>query len=182
MKYVKTYKLFESNEDDILKEIEYISYHLKDYKEDGVHFKIKVKNSYPKITDITICFDGLASYDEKISKYGVNYRPVKKEEVIEEFIEFYNRLNDVKEAEIKRVEIMWINAGEWGYNREDRGMIPAATLEMGPGKLFKNFTKTGHHNSPIENPIKGPYTLKVVPLFLEEKYDRLRNIKISVTC
>lgn len=176
MKYVKTYKLFESNEDDILKEIEYISYHLKDYKEDGIHFNIKeVKNSYPKNINIKISLDGLASYDEKISKYGVNYRPVKNEEVIEEVIEFYNRLDDVKEAEIKRVEIQWINGGEWSYNKENR-------KGSGPGKLFKHFTKTGHHNSLIENPIKGPYTLKVVPLFLEEKYDRLRNIKISVVC
>lgn len=165
------YDVKESTEvsDDIKSDINDIFIHLKDVAKVGIKRSI-VREDNSLI--ITMNLDHLASPNSIKSKYGVEYRPTTHN-LSDEIIEAIGRLSDI--ATIDNIEVHWINAGEWYLRYPER----KGTGNFGPGTLSKQFKKDGIIG-PLENTIKGCYTLDILPDFIEEKGDRVRMIKIYI--
>lgn len=171
MKHLKTYKIFESSEDDIKSEVEDIFQHLIDL----CRVKIKYHGSLSdfdnrKTLEVSINLDHLADNKSIVSKYGQEYRPVKNGEFIStELADAIDRCVNMLGMTIRRAELMWLNAGEWALMNKNKG--------YGPGSLSKIFTNDGIVG-PIEGIIKSKYSSDLLPDFIIEKGDRVRNIKI----
>lgn len=173
MRYLKTYKIFESS-DDIQSEIIDIFQPLIDIS----NVKMRHHPSLPelgnkKTLEISINFDRLAEPTTIKSEYDVDYRPVKDgNSIATELADAIDRCVNILGIELKRAEVGWINAGEWSQwaNNRDKG--------AGPGSLGKIFTSDGIVG-PLDKLIKGEYSTDLLSDFIMEKGDRIRNIKIT---
>jgi hypothetical protein len=121
---------------------------------------------------VTLGFDHtVASLDNmKETDWGVSYRPViNGEEIVEELVDAIIKCEGYTGLKIKRAELKWVNAGEWGQKGKEG---------LGPGMLGKVFKPDGMVG-PIHNPTKGHYSTDILTDFILNKGDRLRYLKIE---
>jgi hypothetical protein len=166
MRYLKTYKIFESS-DDIQSEIIDIFQPLIDIS----NVKMRHHPSLPelgnkKTLEISINFDRLAEPTSIKSEYDVDYRPVKDgNSIATELADAIDRCVNILGIELKRAEVGWINAGEWSQCANN-------------GSLGKIFTSDGVVG-PLDKLTKGEYSTDLLPEFIVQKGDRIRNIKLT---
>ncbi len=166
MKYLKSYKLFESFE-ELQSQIEECFSGVSDMdiklKFDG--YTLPNKES---IITLKINLDSRTSGEDSTSKCGVRYNPVINGQEIA--FEISNAIQHCigYDLNIKWAHVRWKNAGEWNK--------PGKT-GLGPGMLEKAFSKTGV-TKQFENPSDGNYNLDDLCDFIESKGDMLRQIEI----
>lgn len=180
MKHLIKYKLFESKS-SVVDTIKDLFTPIKDYCNVRIDFLDSYKDYYPAGKDsIQIDTDLNQLADEEyscLSEWGVKYRPVKNGDYIStELSEISDRILNYKSVNIERVEIKWINAGEWSISPASKGKTG-----YGPGFLDKIFSPKVNKGGPIDGPVKGHYPIDMIPEFIERKGDRLRQFKMILT-
>ncbi len=119
--------------------------------------------------NLSINLDRRVSRETKLSKFGVEYKPVVDGEMISHDIA--NAISHCigSGIGIKWCMVAWKNAGEWELEGKEG---------MGPGLMSKVFDRSGRITEPFDNPKGGKYSLGVLIDFIISKGDLLRHIKI----
>lgn len=135
MNYIKSFKLFESQEPiDIIRDI---FTPIRDYT------VVKI-NQYDKIPEydnkqsihISMNFDSCVSDETAISKWGQKYRPIKDDSLISIILaEIFDTLLDNSLFSIKKTQVYWLEVGE------SKSIRDKDIKKGGPGLLTKDFEK-----------------------------------------
>lgn len=135
MNYIKSFKLFESQEPiDIIRDI---FTPIRDYT------VVKI-NQYDKIPEydnkqsihISMNFDSCVSDETAISKWGQKYRPIKDDTLISIILaEIFDTLLDNSLFSIKKTQVYWLEVGE------SKSIRDKDIKKGGPGLLTKDFEK-----------------------------------------
>jgi len=169
MKYLKSYRIFESTEQDLISEIRDCFLSVNDMTH------VKISKSLLHNIEVSIGLSHIISRDESgTSKWGVKYKELINGNEISE--EIANSISICMGMEFKviRAEISWVNAGEWKLANPDKE-------GTGPGLLTKIFQQGGIVG-PIDMVDKkassARYSPELLPDFIVDKSTRLRHIKI----
>ena len=169
MKYLKSYRIFESTEQDLISEIRDCFLSVNDMTH------VKISKSLLHNIEVSIGLSHIISKDESgTSKWGVKYKELINGNEISE--EIANSISICMGMEFKviRAEISWVNAGEWKLANPDKE-------GTGPGLLTKIFQQGGIVG-PIDMVDKkvssARYSPELLPDFIVDKSTRLRHIKI----
>jgi hypothetical protein len=169
MKYLNSYKIFESTEQDLISEIRDCFLSVNDMTH------VKISKSLLHNIEVSIGLSHIISKDESgTSKWGVKYKELINGNEISE--EIANSISICMGMEFKviRAEISWVNAGEWKLANPDKE-------GTGPGLLTKIFQQGGIVG-PIDMVDKkassARYSPELLPDFIVDKSTRLRHIKI----
>ena len=173
MRYLKTYKLFESIslESEIteiflpVSDMTYVKF--APYTHDGKRWiKEHVSVSIGLSTRITPDESGE-------SKWGVKYKELINGDVIAEEIANSISICVGMGFKVERAEVSWVNAGEWKLANPDKE-------GTGPGLLKKIFEvkKVGPIDMVDKNAVKARYSTEMLPDFIIDKGTRLRHIQI----
>jgi hypothetical protein len=175
MRYLKEYKLFESDDISLESEIREIFLSVSDmthvkfapYTHDG-------KRWVKEHVSVSIGLSHRITPDESgTSKWGVKYKQlIKGDELAEEVANSISICMGMG-LKIERAEVHWVNAGEWKLANPDKE-------GDGPGLLKKIFE--GKRVGPIDminkNAVKARYSPEILPDFIVDKGTRLRYIQI----
>jgi hypothetical protein len=178
MRYLKTYKLFESL--SLESEITEIFLPVSDmtYIKFDTFSKIKPSSSFgarkKEYVSISIGLSNRVTPDESgKSKWGVKYRELINGDVIAEEIANSISICVGMGFKVERAEVSWVNAGEWKLANPDKE-------GTGPGLLKKIFEgkKVGPIDMVDKNAVKARYSTEMLPDFIIDKGTRLRHIQI----
>lgn len=175
MKYLNTYKIFESL--DLESEIREIFLSVNDMTH------VKVSKSLLHNIEVSIGLSHRITPDESgESKFGVKYKQlIAGDELAEEVANSISICMGMG-FKVIRAEVSWVNAGEWKLANPDKE-------GTGPGLLTKIFQE-GSARSGIPKGEVGPmdmiskkvtkarYSPEILPDFIIDKGTRLRHIKI----
>ena len=193
MKYLKTYRIYESNIDEIKnikEEFHDIFLPVKDIchaklsvapAPSVVHLALQTNPTYNFSVSLNLDNRVVAIEDQVKSKYGQKYRSViNGDEIMGELASAIERCVDIGLV-ISSAQVCWINAGEWGLRyRSDSGNKNNSNI--GPGLISKHFSNRKDKRAekfPMEDVAKGHYPPEMLPDFLIEKGDRVRMVKIT---
>jgi len=169
MKYLKSYRIFESTEQDLISEIRDCFLSVNDM----IH--VYVIMTYLFNIEVSIGLSHIISRDESgTSKWGVKYKELINGDEIAEEIANSTSICMGMGFKVIRAEVSWVNAGEWKLANPDKE-------GTGPGLLTKIFQQGGIVG-PIDMVDKkassGRYSPEILPDFIADKGTRLRHIKI----
>lgn len=174
MRYLSTYKLFESIdlESEIWRTIRECFLSVSDMTH------VKVGRTLLHNIEVSIGLSHRITPDESgTSKWDVKYKQLIDGDLIAE--EIANSISICMGMEFKviRAEVSWVNAGEWKLANPDKE-------GTGPGLLTKIFQQGGIVG-PIDmvdkNAVRARYSPEMLPEFIIDKGARLRHIKIVFT-
>jgi len=169
MKYLKSYIIFESTEQDLISEIRDCFLSVNDMTH------VKLGRNDDGTFPISIGLSHIISRDESgTSKWGVKYKElINGNEIAEEVANSISICMGMG-FKVIRAEISWVNAGEWKLANPDKE-------GTGPGLLTKIFQQGGIVG-PIDMVDKkvssARYSPELLPDFIVDKGTRLRHIKI----
>ena len=170
MRYLNTYKLFESL--DLESEVRDCFLSVNDMTH------VKVSKSLLHNIEVSIGLSHRITPDESgESKWGVKYKQlIAGDELAEEIA---NSISICMGMEFKviRAEVHWVNAGEWKLANPDKE-------GTGPGLLSKIFQQGGQIGpmDMIDKKVtKARYSPEILPDFIVDKGTRLRHIKIVIS-
>jgi hypothetical protein len=169
MKYLKSYRIFESTEQDLISEIRDCFLSVNDMTH------VKISKSLLHNIEVSIGLSHIISRDESgTSKWGVKYKElINGNEISEEIANSISICMGIG-FKVIRAEISWVNAGEWKLANPDKE-------GTGPGLLTKIFQQGGIVG-PIDMVDKkassARYSPELLPDFIVDKSTRLRHIKI----
>jgi hypothetical protein len=175
MRYLKEYKIFESDDISLESEIREIFLSVSDmtyvkfapYTHDG-------KRWVKEHVSVSIGLSTRVTPDESgESKWGVKYKELINGNEIAEEISNSISICMGMGLKIERAEVHWVNAGEWKLANTDK-------QGEGPGLLKKIFE--GKRVGPIDmvdkNAVRARYSPEMLPDFIIDKGTRLRHIQI----
>lgn len=168
MRYLKTYKLFESKE-DLISEVRDCFLPVNDITH------VKVSNTLLHNVEVSIGLSHIITKDESgKSKWGDKFKElIRGDEIAEEIANSISICMGLG-IKVKRAEVSWVNAGEWRLANPDKE-------GTGPGLLMKIFQEGGIVG-PIDMVDKkassARYSPELLPDFIVDKSTRLRHIKI----
>lgn len=182
MRYLKSYKIFESVE-NISTIHQHLESELRDCflpVNDMTHVKVSIEGQI--VAPLGVVSIGLShriTPDESgESKWGVKYKELIKGDVIAEEVANSISICMGMGFKVVRAEIAWVNAGEWNLANPDN------KVGTGPGLLTKIFEKggiVGPMDMVDQKVTKARYSSEILPDFIIEKGTRLRHIKIIFT-
>ena len=174
MRYLSTYKLFESDDISLESEIREIFLSVSDmtyvkfapYTHDG-------KRWVKEHVSVSVGLNRVTPDESGESKWGVKYKEVINGDEIAEEIANSISICVGMGLKIERGEVHWVNAGEWKLANTDK-------QGEGPGLLKKIFE--GKRVGPIDmvdkNAVRARYSPEMLPDFIIDKGTRLRHIQI----
>lgn len=172
MKYLKEYKIFESQ--DLISDIRDCFLSVSDMTHVRyIRNHVKVGKSLLHNIEVSIGLSHRISPDESgISKWDVRYKElINGDEIAEEIANSISICTGLG-LKVKRAEISWVNAGEWKLSNPD-------SQGDGPGLLIKIFEERGVVG-PIDmidrNAVRSRYSPEILPDFIIDKGTRLRHI------
>jgi len=175
MRYLKEYKIFESDDISLESEIREVFLSVSDmtyvkfapFSQDGNRWtEEKVAVSVGLSTRVTPDESGE-------TKWGVKYKEVINGDEIAEEIANSISICVGMGLKIKRAEVSWVNAGEWKLANPDK-------QGDGPGLLKKIFEgkKVGPIDMVDKDAVRARYSPEMLPDFIIDKGTRLRHIQI----
>ena len=173
MKYLNTYKIFESL--DLESEIREIFLSVSDMTNvKFAPFTHEGKRWIEEHVSVSIGLSTKVTSDESgESKWGVKYKEVINGNEIAEEIANSISICMGMGLKVKRAEVHWVNAGEWKLSNPDKE-------GDGPGLLKKIFEgkRVGPFDMINKNVVRARYSPEILPDFIVDKGTRLRYIQI----
>jgi hypothetical protein len=174
MRYLKTYKIFESDDISLESKITEVFLSVSDmthvkfapFSQDGNRW------SEEKVA-VSVGLNRVTPDESGETKWGVKYREVINGDEIAEEIANSIAICVGMGLKVKRGEVSWVNAGEWKLANPDKS-------GDGPGILKKIFEgkKVGPIDMVDKEAVRARYSTDMLPDFIVDKGTRLRHILI----
>ena len=168
MRYLKSYKLFESL--SLESEIREVFLSVSDM----THVKFAPFSrgkSWAEHVSVSIGLNKVTPEESGESKWGVKYKElVNGDEIAEEIANSISICVGMG-FKVYRAEVSWVSAGEWKLANPDK-------QGDGPGLLKKIFQgkKVGPIDMIDKNAVRAKYSTEMLPEFIIDKGTRLRHI------